>query len=50
MKYRFRIRLSHGASRYQAICHHNSGGEALAEICDALGIVYPSHASIVRLA
>jgi hypothetical protein len=47
--YHFRIRLAHGHSRYQAICRHNSGGEALAEVCEALGIIYPSHASIVRL-
>jgi hypothetical protein len=49
MMFRFRIRLSHGCSRFQAICRHNSGAEALAEVCEALGIIYPTHASIIRL-
>ena len=48
--FKFAITLKIGARRICAVSRHSSGSEALSEICEALGIIYPSAASIRRLA
>lgn len=50
MSYAFRITIIHAGQRQCFKSRHTSGGAALSEICTALGIEYPSHASIVRIA
>ena len=46
----YRITLVTGNQRVRAISYHTSGGSALAEICEALDIVFPQSACVVRVA
>ena len=45
----YRITILHDGRRIRALVNNHSSDEALAEICDHLGIELPTYASVVKV-